>query len=111
MKVFAAYMIGINGFGLMLVPHLILSLFGIHAGDELFVRLVGLLAFIIGVNQIIMVKTGAVELVRASVWLRFFAAAFMVALVVLHFAPPALILFAFVDAAGAAWTHFALKRN
>lgn len=95
----------------MIVPHLLLSLFSLTAGDDTWVRMVGLLAFILGINYFVMVKTNATELIRGSVWLRYFAAFFMCALVILNYAGMPLLLFAAIDFAAATWTLLALKKN
>ena len=49
MNVFATYMVFIVGGGLMLFPHRLLGIFQLSAGDDVWVRMTGLLAFILGV--------------------------------------------------------------
>jgi hypothetical protein len=111
MNVFATYMVFIVGGGLMLFPHRLLGIFQLSAGDGVWVRMTGLLAFILGVNYFVMVKTSATQLIRGSVWLRYFAAAFMTALVILELSQAPLLLFAAVDFMAASWTLLSLNKR
>jgi hypothetical protein len=107
--VFGIYLVFLVGFGFMFMPMQILHLFGLTAGDDVWIRFVGLLASIIGFYYIQVVRTGLDRFIFWTVPARYYAAAFMVLLVVLKMVGPALLLFAAIDAAAATWTLVALR--
>lgn len=107
--IFGLYMVFVVGIGFMFIPMQILHLFGLTAGDDVWIRFVGMLASIIGVYYIQVARTGLDSFIPWTVPGRFYAAAFMVLLVVLKMVGPSLLLFAAIDAAGAAWTWFSLR--
>lgn len=111
MLVFGGYLMAVGGVGLGIYPHLTLSLMGMKASDETFVRLVGLLAFIIGVNYFLMVHQGAVIFFKLSTLMRYFAGLFMCILVFTGVSPINLLLLALGDIAGATWTLFSLRED
>jgi hypothetical protein len=48
---------------------------------------------------------------RATVWVRFFVLISFIVLVLLQLAPPVLIVFGLIDAAGAVWTKVTLAQT
>ncbi len=107
--VFGLYMIFVVGLGFMLMPMVILNMFGLKAGDDVWIRFVGMLASIIGFYYVMVARSGLDQFLPWTVIGRLYAAAFMVLLVLLGMVGPSLVLFAAVDAAGAAWTWFAMR--
>jgi len=107
--VFGLYMIFVAGLGFMFIPMFILNLFGLSAGDDVWIRFVGVLAFIIGVYYVLVVRAELDRFIPWTVATRYFAAAFMVLIVVLGKMGAGLLLFAAIDAAGATWTWFAVR--
>jgi hypothetical protein len=107
--VFGLYMVFVVGLGFMLIPILILNLFGLSAGDDVWIRFVGMLASIIGIYYILVVRAELDRFIPWTVAGRYYAAAFMVLLVVLRKVNPGLLLFAAIDAGGATWTWFAVR--
>ena len=107
--VFGLYMVFVVGLGFMTVPMFILNLFGLTAGDDVWIRMVGMLASIIGAYYVLAVRAGLDRFIPWTVALRYYAAAFMALIVVLGKIGPALLLFAAIDIAGATWTWFALR--
>lgn len=101
--VFALYLFAL-GAVLVLAPNLLLSLFGIPPTGEVWIRVVGMLALILGYYYQGAARSGATVIFRLSVHGRSAVLVFFGAFVLLGLAPPALILFAAVDAAGALWT-------
>lgn len=93
---------------LLLIPNVLLSLFGIAETDEVWIRIVGMTVMIFGVLYTGAVRADAIEVYWASVFARAFA---VIVLVVLAFTtgPWQLVLFAALDAVGAAWTWTALR--
>jgi hypothetical protein len=110
LKVFGIYLILIPGIGLMIVPELILELFSLrHGGENWLPRMIGLLAFIIGCFEISIAKNQISKLYNLTVYLRYFAALFMVGLWLTGEVEISILAFAAIDAAGATWTMLTIK--
>ena len=107
--VFGLYMVLIVGLGFMIAPHLVLSMFGLSAGDDVWIRMVGMLASIIGAYYILVVRAGLEVFFKWTVPGRYYAACFMALMFALGKVGPAILLFAAVDAAAATWTLIALR--
>jgi hypothetical protein len=99
------------GIAVGIAPDLILRLLRFPPASDAWVRMVGILAAVIGAYDIISGLSNAEANIRASVPIRFVFAAACMALVVLRFMPPALLPLAAIDAAGATWTAVALRRT
>lgn len=107
-KAFAVYLF-VVGLVLILVPNLLLSLFGIALTTEVWVRVVGVLAFMLGIYA--WVGAAHRPFLEASVYTRAAVFVLFTAFAVLKLASPMLALFGVVDLLGGLWTHFALKRG
>ena len=97
------------GAGFILIPHFALNLFGLSAGDDVWVRFVGMLASIIGFYYVQVARVGLDRFIPWTVAGRYYAAGLMVLFVVLGKVGLGMLLFAAVDAAAASWTWFALR--
>jgi hypothetical protein len=109
MKVFGAY-VSITGVGLLLAPALVLSLLGIAAPTDVWIRVVGALATVLGSYYWVCGAAGDATFMRVSVFGRFAFAALCLALVLAASAPVQLLLFGAVDIAGALWTSHGLRK-
>ncbi len=109
--VFGLYMVLIVGLSSMLVPHLILNIFGLCAGDDIWIRMVGMLASIIGAYYLLAVRARMEGFFKWTVWGRYYASGFMVLMFVLGKVGPGILLYAAIDAAGATWTLVSLRSN
>ncbi|MGH1338533.1 MAG: hypothetical protein ACRBFS_20625 [Aureispira sp.] len=108
---FAAYMLLLPGVGLVFFPTLLLELFQLAYNEPLWpTRLAGLLAFILGAYYYLIAKHEIKVLYRSTIALRGLAVVFFVALLVLGQVESIILLFAAVDALGAAWTAWTLKK-
>lgn len=107
-KVFGVY-IAIVGVTLMLAPNVLLGLFGMPSTTEPWIRVLGVVLIALGTYYLLAAREEWVAFLRMTVWLRYFAAASLIGLVVLQMAPAALALFGVVDGASAVWTHLALR--
>ncbi|WP_144289850.1 hypothetical protein [Ideonella sp. A 288] len=94
---------------LLLAPSLVLAPLQLEVPQDVWIRLVGVLALALGFTDLLIARQGVAALMRASVWRRLAAAAAMLGLVAIGLAPPAVTLFAAVDIAAAAWTALALR--
>lgn len=108
MLVFGSYLITVGGIGFGFFPHFTLSLIGLQAGDDTFIRIVGLLAAIIGVNYFFMVQQTAVIFFKLSIVMRYLAGLFMLYLVLTGISHRNLLLLALGDVVAATWTLIAL---
>jgi hypothetical protein len=95
----------------MLAPNMLLGMFGIPATNEVWIRVVGVIAFNVGVYYWYAAKCEAKAFFEATVYARGFVLAAFVAFVAMGFANKALILFGVVEVIGAIWTWLALKKE
>jgi hypothetical protein len=109
-KVFGVYVL-VTGITLLLVPNLLLSVLGIAATSEIWVRVLGAVAVVIGYYYWACGSAQAKAFFRASVTGRFIFAALCFGLVVVIAAPWQLLIFGAVDALGALWTLVALRKE
>ncbi len=99
-----------TGLTLMIVPNLFLTTFRVPETNEVWIRVVGLLAFCLGFYYH---RTGVqnnTSFFKLTVPARVFAFVGFTAFVILKFAPPVLAVFGAVDLLCAAWTWYALKK-
>ncbi len=108
---FGLYMMFVVGLGFMFIPMFILDLFGLSAGDDVWIRFVGMLALIMGGYYILAVRAGMDQFIAWTVMMRYFAAGFMVLIFVLGKQGASLLLFAAIDVIAATWTWFALRAD
>lgn len=109
-KVFGAY-VALTGIALLVLPNLLLSVLGIAATSEIWVRVLGAVAVVLGYYYWECGSAQAKAFFRASVTGRFVFAALCVGLVVIMAAPWQLLLFGVVDVLGALWTIAALRKE
>lgn len=107
--VFGFYMVFVVGLGFLLIPMIILDLFQLSAGDDVWIRFVGMLASILGIYYILVARYQLDGFIPWTVPIRYYAAAFMVLMVVLGKLGPSLLLFAAIDAIAATWTWLAVR--
>jgi hypothetical protein len=110
MTVFAGYMV-VLGAALVVAPNPLLTLFGFSTTTEPWIRLLGVLVLCLAGYYLTAARHRLLPFIRATVWGRAFVVACMLGLVAIGLAPPQLLLFAAIDAAGAAWTAIALRRE
>jgi hypothetical protein len=109
-KIFGVYVV-LTGIGLVLTPNLILGLFGFAPTSEIWVRVLGALAVILGYYYWACGTAGAKAFFKATIPGRVGFAALCVGLVVAAGAPLPLLAFGVVDLVGAAWTFLALRKE
>ncbi len=107
-RVFSVYLV-ILGATLIVAPDLVLRPFGIPPSPEAWIRVVGVLAVVLGLYYFVAARFELVPFYRATVLGRIFVFLSFAALALFGFAPPSLALFGAVDLAGAGWTAAALR--
>jgi len=106
--VFGIYLL-VLGVALVTVPNLLLGVFGIPATQEVWIRVVGMLVFNLGIYFVQAARYEWEGFIRTSVPLRMTVIAFFAAFVLAGLVSPLLLLFGAVDFAAAAWTWLALR--
>jgi len=97
------------GATLLLAPNLLLAILGIPSTGEVWIRVAGVLALVIGAFFLQSARTGNVHFYRLTVNVRIGAGLLFTALVVTGAGPPVLMLFVLVEWLGAAWTGLTLR--
>jgi hypothetical protein len=106
--VFGVYAM-IAGLGFLLIPDVMLPLFGLSETTEVWVRVVGLFAFFVGGYYLIAASNNLIPFYRATVLFRLPFAVGLFILVLQGFSGPGLVIIGVLDILGAAWTWWALR--
>ncbi len=106
--VFGIYVLAM-GLAVTFAPAAILALLRFPPAADEWIRMVGLLALVIGVYDMVSGRSNAMANIRASVPIRVGFAIGCCLLVVLRMMPISLLPIAVIDAAGAVWTAVALR--
>jgi hypothetical protein len=108
LHVFGLYLIG-AGLVLMLVPVLLLGPLGLPAPADVWARVAGMLAALLGVYYLVGARAELLSFMRASIWVRMSVILVLGFFVVADLAPARLLAFGVIDLAAAAWTWLALR--
>jgi hypothetical protein len=108
--VFGVYLL-LLGALLVLAPNVLLGWFRIAPTTEVWIRVVGMLVLFLGAYYCLAAIAEVRAFMRWTVPIRFCVLLFFGSFVMAGLAPPALVLFAFIDAVGACWTAWALRRS
>ena len=109
-KVFSFYLFALAGI-LIVAPNQFLMVFGLATTDEVWIRVVGVLAAVLGFYYFEASRRQWTGFMRATVYGRFGVLVGFACLVGLGLAPPVLLLFGVVDAAAAVWTARGLRAD
>lgn len=96
---------------LITYPNLLLSTFQMPETNEVWIRVVGVLVFSLGIYYVYMAITNHSFFLMITVYVRSSILLWFTGLVIAGWAPPTLILFGAVDFAAAMWTLYELKKN
>jgi hypothetical protein len=91
------------------VPNLLLGILGLSATSEVWIRVVGVVVFNIGLGYWFAAKSEAWAFFQGAVYSRSFLLVAFIGFWLLGFVKPVLILFGVIDVAGAIWTQRTLK--
>jgi hypothetical membrane protein len=108
--VFGIYL-AVSGLSFMLIPGIVLPLVGMDPTTEVWIRLVGLLAFILGMYFFNAARAGDTRFFQDTLLARVMFFTGVVLFVILGWGSPVLILFGLIDLAGAAWTWSGLRKE
>ena len=107
---FGLYLI-LTGITLAVVPNLMLGILGIPETTEVWIRLLGLVVFNLGLGYVVIAPSNNVLFMTYSVYARSFVFAFFLIIYFIEMAPAQLLLFGVIDLLGAAWTYSALRKG
>lgn len=99
----------VAGSGLLLAPALVLAPLGLPAPQEVWIRIVGLVALALGSSDLLATQHRVEPLIRWSVWRRLLAGLAIGGLVLAGLAPLPLVVFAAVDIGAALCTALLLR--
>jgi hypothetical protein len=108
--VFGIYLCGL-GLTLLLIPNLILQLFGVPPTNEVWIRINGMFVLCLSFYYVQTARNELAIFIRWTVWARIAVIFFFAAFILLVSAPKALLLFGAIDLLAAIWTWRALKRD
>ena len=106
--VFGVYL-AITGLSFIFIPNIVLPLLGFQPTTEVWIRVVGLLAAILGGYFLYAVRYDDLRFFRATVYARIAFFTGMTLFALLGLASPLLVLFGLIDLAGATWTWVSLR--
>ncbi|MFO1315641.1 MAG: hypothetical protein U1F58_08540 [Burkholderiales bacterium] len=109
-RAFGYYLLAL-GAVLILIPNVLLAMTFMPPTSEVWIRVVGVLVFNIGVYYIYAARCEATAVFRASVYARTFVLVAFAAFAVLGLAEPVLVVFGAVDFVGGLWTWKALQNG
>jgi len=99
----------LTGLILIAAPNFLLSLFRIETTSESWIRVLGAVIVDIGFLYIYMAAANHTLFLTLTVFARYSILVWFSAFTLLGWAPPQLVLFGLIDAAGATWTYLALR--
>lgn len=105
---FYLYVVGLT---LLFIPNLFLSTLQIPATNEVWIRVAGLLAFLIGFYYHQSGAANLVQFFKFTIPTRILVFIVFTIFVLLKYVSPVLIGIGAVDLAGAVWTYLALKKE
>jgi hypothetical protein len=108
--VFGIYLCAL-GAGLLLVPNLLLRVFGVAPTGEVWIRINGMFILCLSFYYIQAARAGLTDFIRWTIPGRIAVIFYFAAFVLLASAPRALLLFGLIDLLSAIWTWLALKKD
>lgn len=106
--IFGVYLVGM-GFGLLTMPNVVLGTLGLPSTDEVWIRVVGVLALVLAYYYISAARADLKTFAQWTVPARFGVFVAFTAFALLKFVSPVMIMLGTVDLLGALWTGWALK--
>lgn len=108
--VFGIYVVAM-GVVLMVRPALAVLPFGLPEPDGPWVRILGLVAFVLGCYYLAAARQGVTQFFRWTIWGRTIVFAGFALLALTGLIPGALVVYGVIDLVGSAWTVMELRRS
>jgi hypothetical protein len=109
-RVFAVYLFVVSPV-LVCAPNFLLTMFGIAPTSEVWIRVVGVIAFNLGVYMWVAARHENKPFLEASVHTRGSVFCAFVVFALMGLASPMIVLFGLIDLGGGLWTWYALKAD
>jgi len=109
-KVFAIYLFVVSPV-LVFAPNVLLTMFGIAPTSEVWIRVVGVIAFNLGVYAWAAARHEDKSFMEASVYTRGSVFCAFVVFALMGLASPMIVLFGMIDLCGGLWTWYALRAD
>ncbi|MBW8901619.1 MAG: hypothetical protein JF619_26660 [Massilia sp.] len=109
-KVFAIYLFVVSPV-LVFAPNVLLTMFGIAPTSEVWIRVVGVIAFNLGVYAWVATRHEDKSFLEASVYTRGSVFCAFVVFALMGLASPMIVLFGMIDLCGGLWTWYALRAD
>ena len=108
--VFGIYLV-LLGLFLLIAPNTLITFFGLPATNDIWIRVVGMLLFLLSYYYIQAARKNVTDFFRWSVVARMSVIVFFAVFVILDLVKPILLLFGGVDFLAATWTCLALRKE
>ncbi len=108
--VFGFYLLFV-GTILTIFPNTLLSIVGIPETTEVWIHILGVVAFVLGLYYVFMAPTDHFLFFVLSVYARITVFIWFVIFIIIELAPIELLPFGLIDLAGAIWTYTALRKK
>jgi hypothetical protein len=109
-KVFAVYLFVFSPV-LVFAPNVLLTMFGIAPTSEVWIRVVGVIGFNLGVYAWVAARHEDKSFLETSVYTRGSVFCAFVVFALMGFASPIIVLFGTIDLCGGLWTWYALRAD
>lgn len=107
---FGFYLI-LTGITLTVFPNMMLGLIGIPETSEVWIHLLGIVVFNMGLAYVVVAPQNNTLFLTFSVYARASVFVWFLIFYFINLAPAQLIIFGVIDLAGAAWTYAALRKG
>ena len=97
--------------GLLLIPNLMLGLFGLPETNEIWIRVVGIPLVLLGGYYFLAGRNDLVPFIRWSIPARASVILFYLILALTEAVQPTILLFGVVDLVGAGWTALSIRAD
>jgi hypothetical protein len=101
----------LTGLQLIFIPNMLLSMFGFDATSEIWIKVLGVVVLSLSFMYYAVSKQENADVVRSTIWARWFVSAGFLLLALSGQVKLNLILFAGIDFATAMWTWVELKKK
>lgn len=108
--VFAIYLV-VLGLILLLVPNLLLQIFGVSPTSDVWIRINGMFVLCLSFFYILAARSELTNFIGWTIPARVAVIFYFAAFVIFVSAPKALLLFGLIDLLAAIWTWLALKKD
>ena len=108
--VYSIYL-GTGGAGMAFIPNVMLPLLGVPPTNEVWIRLFGFLALVLGAKGINGALLNLTPVMQFDIYTRTCFAVFLTVLILMGISPPIMIIFAIIDFVAAMWTLVSIRAD